>query len=68
MLDVKINANPTPTPSIPHNPDVTFQVGDYVWVQYVNRNPSNLFIPYKRHLSEGISGGDTIIDQLPIFN
>lgn len=33
---------------IPCNPDVTFAVGDEVFVQFINRDTKNKFIPYKR--------------------
>ncbi|WP_336786968.1 hypothetical protein [Paenibacillus sp. MMO-177] len=49
-LDVFIDGNPVATPSVPANPEIIFTVGDYVWVHYVNRNPNNLFIPYKRYV------------------
>jgi hypothetical protein len=47
-LNVFINGSLTATPSIPCNPDVTFEIGDSVWVHFVNRKHNNLFIPYKR--------------------
>ncbi len=47
-LNVYINGSSYVTPSIPANPDITFNVNDSVWIHYVNRNPGNLFIPYKR--------------------
>lgn len=49
-LDVYIDGGTTATPSIPSNPMIKFSVNDYVWVQYVNRNANNLFIPAKRFI------------------
>jgi hypothetical protein len=34
--------------TIPCNPDVTFNVGDYVWVVYINGNPRDKFVLCKR--------------------
>ena len=50
-LNIFIDGSSTATPCIPANPDVNFNPNDYVWVHYVNRNPNNLFIPYKRHIT-----------------
>ncbi|WDV47035.1 hypothetical protein PV797_04865 [Clostridiaceae bacterium M8S5] len=49
-LDVYIDASTTITPSVPANPDVKFAVNDHIWVHFVNKNPNNLFVPYKRHV------------------
>jgi hypothetical protein len=34
--------------SVPCNPNIIFVAGDEVWVHYVNGDPNNKFIPYKR--------------------
>lgn len=49
-LDIFIDGSDFSTPSIPANPDVDFSEGDYVWVHFINRNPNNLFVPYKRQI------------------
>lgn len=51
-LNVYIDGSSTVTPNVPCNPQYNFQVGDYVWVQYVNRKISNKFIPYRRGIGE----------------
>ncbi len=51
FLDIYIDGSSYATPNIPGNPDITFQVGDYVWVHFVNRKPNNLFVPYKRNVT-----------------
>ncbi|GEL75776.1 hypothetical protein [Tenuibacillus multivorans] len=45
-LMVKVNGF-DPAIEIPCNPDATFNVGDRVFVHYVNRNPSDRFVPYR---------------------
>lgn len=47
-LNVYIDGSSNATPSIPANPNITFAADDEVWVHFINRKPSNLFIPYKR--------------------
>lgn len=49
-LNLYIDGSTTVTPSVPSNPDVTFAVGDFVWVHFVNRKKTNLFVPYKRQI------------------
>jgi hypothetical protein len=48
------NGSSVVTPSIPANPDMVFESGDFVFVHYINRNPNNLFVPYKRAVTIGI--------------
>lgn len=50
-LNVYIDGSSIVTPSVPANPDITFVAGDKVWIHFVNRNPNNLFIPYKRQVT-----------------
>jgi hypothetical protein len=52
-LNVYIDGSTTATPSIPSNPQLVFNTGDYVWVQFINRSPNNLFVPSKRYV-EGV--------------
>lgn len=33
------------------NPDITFNVGDYVWVIFINGNPRDKFVISKRAIS-----------------
>ena len=49
-LNVYIDGSNYATPSVPANPDIVFTNGDLVWVHFVNRNPNNLFVPYKRYV------------------
>lgn len=62
-VDVFIDGSSVVTPSVPTNPHIAFVANDYVWVHFVNRNPNNLFIPYKRYGTVDSSGGgaDTIL-------
>lgn len=50
FVDVYIDGSTYVTPNVPANPDVVFQIDDYVWVHFVNRKQNNLFIPYKRNV------------------
>jgi hypothetical protein len=38
----------TQAQNIPCNPDVTFNVGDSVFVHFLNKDSKNKFVPYKR--------------------
>ena len=49
-LNLFIDGSYTLTPSVPANPDLDFLENDLVWVHFVNRNPNNLFVPYRRLL------------------
>jgi len=46
-LSVYVNGSTTPQ-TIPCNPDITFAVGDKVFVHFVNGDSRNKFVPYKR--------------------
>lgn len=47
MLTVKINGSNV-AQKVPCNPSVTFEVGDEVFVHFVNGDSKNKFVPYKR--------------------
>jgi hypothetical protein len=47
LLSVYVDGSTTPQ-KIPCNPDVTFAAGDEVFVQFINRDTKNKFVPYKR--------------------
>lgn len=49
-LNISLDGSTHITPSVPANPDVVFAVDDYIWVHFVNKNPNNLFVPYKKHI------------------
>ena len=51
MLNVYIDGSTYVTPNIPCNPDITFLTNDEVWVHFINRNQSHLFVPYKRQVT-----------------
>lgn len=38
----------TTSQTVSCNPDVTFSIGDYVWVVYINGNPRDKFVLCKR--------------------
>jgi hypothetical protein len=46
-LSVYVDGSTTPQ-AIPCNPDVTFNVGDEVFVLFVNNDSRNKFVPFKR--------------------
>lgn len=46
-LSVYVDGSTTPQ-TIPCNPDVTFNVGDEVFVLFVNNDSRNKFVPFKR--------------------
>ncbi len=50
LLNVYVNGS-TIVQKIPCNPNVTFSVGEEVWVHFVNGDSKNKFVPYKRAIA-----------------
>jgi len=65
-LDVYIDGNTVVTPNVPCNPNYDFVVGDYVWVQYVNRKSSNIFIPSRRSIGDKRIATGTGSESIPL--
>lgn len=51
-ISVYVDGSDTPQ-RIPCNPDVTFNVGDHVWVIFVNGDSRNKFVLSKRAIEGG---------------
>ncbi len=49
-LKVKLDGSDTPQ-KIPCNPDITFNIGDQVVVQFFNKNPKDKFVICRREVS-----------------